>query len=113
VARPRNAWFFADERDVASLAATLLVGLAMAHPFAQGNKRTAATAAILFVQENGYTLPPEWDEAFAWEILRFIAHETTQDALAEWLRDRRQEAFKAFSDLPWPTRKDVRFACPF
>lgn len=24
----------------------------------------------------------------------------------EWLRDRRQEAFKAFADLPWPKRKD-------
>lgn len=24
----------------------------------------------------------------------------------EWLRDRRLEAFKAFSDLPWPTRRD-------
>jgi Fe-S cluster assembly protein SufD len=23
----------------------------------------------------------------------------------EWLRDRRQEAYKAFSDLPWPTRR--------
>lgn len=23
-----------------------------------------------------------------------------------WLRDRRQEAFKAFRDLPWPTRRD-------
>lgn len=24
----------------------------------------------------------------------------------DWLRDRRQEAFKAFSDLPWPTPRD-------
>jgi len=39
---------------------------------------------------------------------------TEQDVVAlaqargepEWLRDRRQEAFKAFSDLAWPTRRD-------
>jgi death on curing protein len=88
VSRPRNAWLYADERDMASLAAKLLVGIAMAHPFAQGNKRTAATASIMFVQENGLTLPPVWDEAFAWEVLRVIAHETTEDELAAWLRDR-------------------------
>lgn len=54
MARPRNRWSY-GEQDVANLAGILLLGIGMNHPFQQGNKRTALTAAKVFLQFNGYT----------------------------------------------------------
>ncbi len=34
----------------------LLDGIAQNHPFEQGNKRTAFTAAVMFLKANGYNL---------------------------------------------------------
>ena len=49
MARPRNRWSY-GEQDVANLAGMLLLGIGMNHPFEQGNKRTAITAAKVFLQ---------------------------------------------------------------
>jgi death-on-curing protein len=54
MARPINRWSYGEE-DVANLAGILLLGIGMNHPFEQGNKRTAVTAAKVFLQFNGYT----------------------------------------------------------
>jgi death-on-curing protein len=54
IARPKNRWTYGEE-DVANLAGMLLLGIGMNHPFQQGNKRTALTAAKVFLQFNGYT----------------------------------------------------------
>jgi death on curing protein len=40
LARPQNAFAYGEE-DVIALAVRLLAGIAMAHAFEQGNKRTA------------------------------------------------------------------------
>lgn len=53
LARPQNRWSY-GEQDVANLAGILLLGIGMNHPFQQGNKRTAITAAKVFLQFNGY-----------------------------------------------------------
>ena len=54
MARPVNRWAY-GEQDVANLAGMLVLGIGMNHPFQQGNKRTALTAAKVFLQFNGYT----------------------------------------------------------
>jgi len=54
MARPINRWAY-GEQDVANLAGILLLGIGMNHPFQQGNKRTALTAAKVFLQFNGYS----------------------------------------------------------
>lgn len=54
MARPRNRWSY-GEQDITILAGVLLLGIGMNHPFQQGNKRTAITAAKVFLQFNGYT----------------------------------------------------------
>jgi death-on-curing protein len=54
IARPVNRWAYGEE-DVANLAGILLLGIGMNHPFQQGNKRTALTAAKVFLQFNGYS----------------------------------------------------------
>jgi death on curing protein len=42
------------EGDVTQLAAHLLLGIGRNHPFEQGNKRTALSAATIFLGFNGY-----------------------------------------------------------
>ena len=54
MARPVNRWAY-GEQDVANLAGILLLGIGVNHPFQQGNKRTALTAAKVFLQFNGYS----------------------------------------------------------
>ena len=54
VMRPVNRWHY-GELDVAILAAHVLLGIGRNHPFEQGNKRTALTAASIFLRFNGYS----------------------------------------------------------
>lgn len=53
VARLVNRWHYGD-RDIVGLAGSLLLGIGRNHPFAQGNKRTALSAASVFLLFNGY-----------------------------------------------------------
>lgn len=53
LARPQNHWSY-GETDLAFLAVALLLGIALNHPFGQGNKRTAFAAAAYFLKLNGY-----------------------------------------------------------
>jgi len=67
-ARPRNIWAYQDEDDVVRLAVALAAGIARNHAFQQGNKRTGATCAIMFLETNGYlwTMPNEDDRLGEW-----------------------------------------------
>lgn len=56
LARPLSRFLYEAEEDVAILAVTLLMAIAKAHAFAQGNKRTAFFAAGAFLRVNGYRL---------------------------------------------------------
>ena len=54
LAHPWNVWVYFMDQDIAVLAARLYTGIADAHAFAAGNKRTALAVAILFIEANGY-----------------------------------------------------------
>lgn len=62
LAKPQNEFYYRNVEDVASLATTLLFGIARNHPFAQGNKRTGFLSAIDFLEINGYTVDVDDDE---------------------------------------------------
>lgn len=55
LARAENYYAY-GEVDLFLLAAAYAEGIARNHPFIDGNKRTAYTAAGLFLHVNGYTL---------------------------------------------------------
>ncbi|MEZ4726262.1 MAG: type II toxin-antitoxin system death-on-curing family toxin [Caldilineaceae bacterium] len=55
LARPENFYAY-GEQDLFLLAAAYAEGIARNHPFIDGNKRTAYSAAGLFLYVNGYTL---------------------------------------------------------
>src|SRR5215213_10994779 len=61
LAHPWNVWVYFMDRDIAVLGARLYTGIADAHAFAAGNKRTAFRAAVAFIEANGYAfdMPPQ------------------------------------------------------
>jgi len=91
VARPQMTFGGEDlYPDVETKAAALLHSLVMNHPFVDGNKRTGAAVAELFMNLNGLDLTAADDELV--EITLAAARgELNAEALAIWLRQRSHE----------------------
>lgn len=74
------------EPDLAALAAAYGFGIARNHPFADGNKRTAAVVMGTFLALNGYRITAS-DAELVVAVLALAAGELSEDELAQWLRD--------------------------
>lgn len=85
LARPQNAFAYGEE-DIVVLAAKLMAGIARAHAFEQGNKRTAFEAMWHFLRLNGYDLAIEDSEAWAERVISLIEHRSTEEDFARALR---------------------------
>ena len=85
MARPRNAFAYGEE-DVVVLAVALMAGIARAHSFEQGNKRTAFAVLRLFLQANGYDTA--FDDTIEWadEIIALVEHRATEEDFVRRLR---------------------------
>ncbi len=70
---------------LAAMAAAYLYHICQNHSFHDGNKRTAALSALLFLDANGVTSLPESDELER-VTLSVAASETNKDQLTEWMR---------------------------
>jgi death-on-curing protein len=86
LARPLNLAAY-GEPDAASLAAAYAFGIARNHPFADGNKRTAAVAALLFLGLNGISFAIGEAELVVM-VLALAAGELGEDEVAAWFRQR-------------------------
>jgi death-on-curing protein len=86
VARPINLWVYQNEEDIVRLAVALLYGLAKNHTFEQGNKRTALTAALTFIETNGYRWFKDDDEELGHWVEELTTDLITQDDFAERIR---------------------------
>lgn len=83
---PQKAHYEPDS-DLATLAAAYAFGLARAHPFNDGNKRTAFLTAMIFLGLNGKDL--DTTEAGVVQVMTALAAGSlTEVALAEWIRPR-------------------------
>ena len=82
--RPRSRAVHKDS-DAARLAATYAFGIARIRPFAEGNKRTAALVALLFLSINRieHTIGAA---DLAVMIQSLAADELTEDEVAVWFR---------------------------
>jgi death on curing protein len=80
--RPQTGYY----KDVIEQASALFESLAQNHPFVDGNKRTAISAAAVFLRLNGYTLVFDDVEAYEWMMSLFEARQLTKAAAEEWLR---------------------------
>jgi death-on-curing protein len=73
--------------DVFSMAAAYLFHLCSNHPFLDGNKRTAAAAAFVFLDANGYDMTASEAE-FERTVLEVAAGTISKEDLSDWLRVR-------------------------
>lgn len=83
VTRPLNKQAY-GETSLPALAAAYAFGIAKAHSFVDGNKRTAFVAAATFLRLNGYGLRPDpLDGVRAMEDL--ASDQLDEEAFARWL----------------------------
>lgn len=90
MARPRNLAVYGDP-GVAALAAAYAFGIARNHPFVDGNKRTAAVVSETFLILNGHLLDVS-DAELVVAFQTLAAGELSEEALAEWFRERVRKA---------------------
>lgn len=85
LARPRQKWAYAEERDIAALAAAYGFGLARNHPYRDGNKRIGFLAMVTFLGINGWELDVT-DADVITTILALASGDLEEDVLARWIR---------------------------
>ncbi len=69
-------------------AAKLLVGVARAHAFVDGNKRAAWLACLTFLTNNGLTVSPRHDQVKVAAFVELVSQgRVTTDDVAVWLND--------------------------
>jgi death-on-curing protein len=84
--RPLNLLAY-ESSDLYGLAAAYAFGIIKNHPFIDGNKRTSFAATILFLELNGLLIEAsDADFVLMWDGL--AGGFTTEDQLAQWLRER-------------------------
>src|ERR671935_3001348 len=86
--RPQMAAHY-ESADLGTQAALLIAGIALAHPFVDGNKRTAFLCGVVFLQLNGLWLDAPGTEAgeeLVAVLTRPDAREEATAHFASWLR---------------------------
>ena len=84
MARPKNLVAY-GEPDAAQLAAAYAFGIARNHPFADGNKRTAAVVSETFLVLNGYQLVAS-DAELVVAFLSLAAGDLSEEEMTDWFR---------------------------
>ena len=85
LARPRNFLGFGEE-NIVVFAVVLLAGIAQAHAFEQGNKRTAFEAMWHFLRINGYDLAIEDSSGWADVVIALVEHRTGEQDFVRAIR---------------------------
>jgi death-on-curing protein len=83
--RPVNQWHYGKAKRLPELAAAYLYGIARSHPFTDGNKRTALSAAVQFLHFNGHRFVDLPTSELASFIEGVAAGRHTESAVAEWI----------------------------
>lgn len=98
-----GAAFYFDVEDgfmhgsIPEVAAALCYKLAKNHPFLDGNKRTAAVAALVFLELNDYDIEfaeyADADTDFSRVIFDFVENKTELDDLKKWFVNRTNKRY--------------------
>jgi death on curing protein len=86
LARPRDKWAYANERDLAVLAAAYGFALVRNHPYVDGNKRIGFLAIATFLGVNGYELRAT-DADVVTEMVALASGLVSEEELARWVRN--------------------------
>jgi death on curing protein len=90
--RPQNAAYY-ESADILAQVALYMIGIALNHPFVDGNKRTGYVAGMTFLQVNGHVdLDASLNdpELGIW-LEHVVKSEMTFEAFLQQLHDRLQE----------------------
>jgi death on curing protein len=85
LARARNQWEYAEERDIAALAAAYGFGLTRSHGYSDGNKRVGFMAMAVFLDLNGWELDAPEPEVVR-VMVGVASGDVAEPELAAWLR---------------------------
>jgi death on curing protein len=88
IMRPQMSAHY-EGADLLTQAAVLIEGIARAHAFVDGNKRTALAAGMIFLDLNGFYI--ELDDqglALGHQIEALVMHTITLDDFTTWLCER-------------------------
>ncbi len=85
LARPQQKWHYAEDPDLASVAAAYGFGLVKNHPYRDGNKRIGLLAIATFLGMNGYELKAT-DADVVTEILALADNRVSEEELTDWIR---------------------------
>ena len=84
MACPVHHW---ESSDIGYLAGALLLGIGRVHPFEEGNRRTALTAAGAFLEFNGYTFAAPDGEALGVFVERAITGAISESIFLQAMQD--------------------------
>ncbi len=84
MARPKNLEFYEGVTSLGALGGAMVWAILRNHPFADGNKRTAFAALMIFLEINGYRITCSEVEETAM-ILRAAASEISEGELKAWI----------------------------
>jgi len=84
MARPQNRFAY-SEGDIFDLAAAYAYGIAMNHPFVDGNKRTAFTVCLVFLALNGFEVSASPSDRYN-AMIGLVEGVLTEADFASWLR---------------------------
>lgn len=82
VVHPQTVYCYQDGWTIFDLAAAYAFHIAKNHPFRDGNKRTGAACAIVFLRVNGWNVTEEFPD----QMLAVAAGEMSKDELASELK---------------------------
>ena len=86
LSRPQNLFSYENSVSIFDLAASYSYGLALNHPFVDGNKRVALTTAAIFLEINRYSLnATEAETVITFEHL--ASRRLTEKQLALWFQN--------------------------
>jgi len=84
MACPMHHW---ESTDIGHLAGALLLGIGRVHPFEEGNRRTALTAASIFLAVNGYTFAAPDGECLGVFVERAITGSISESTFLQAMQD--------------------------
>lgn len=88
--KAKNHWYYGASLTIFDLAAFYACGLAQAHAFVDGNKRTAFVTASVFLELNGYSVEIEKEDEINQMMVKIASRKLSEAEVAKWLRSNSQ-----------------------
>ncbi len=85
--KPKNLYHYSDPKPaLADLAASYAYGIALNHPFVDGNKRTAFIACQLFLRLSGIQITASQAEKYD-TFIKLASDDLSEKFLAKWINE--------------------------